>query len=82
MCQLEGDYEPASLIHTLYTCPKAQRTIKYICTELTQQNNIRPHEIILTNARCTSNLGKPYVNGTHNECAVLKNCKDNPTALD
>ena len=65
MCQLEGDYEPASLIHTLYKCPKAQNTIRYICTELTQQNNIRPHEIILTNAKYTSNLGKkPNVNGT------------------
>ena len=58
MCQLEGEYEPASLIHTLYTYPKAQKTIKYIFTELNQQNNIRPHEIILTNTRCTSNLGK------------------------
>ena len=59
MCQLEGDYEPASLLHTLYKCHKAQRVIQYICTEqLTLQENIKAYEIFLTNAKCTSNLGK------------------------
>ena len=83
MCQLEGDYEPASLLYTLYKYPMAQRTIQYICTELTLQENIKAHEIILTNAKCTSNLGKkPNGDKIHNECGVLKNYKDNFSALD
>ena len=83
MCQQEGDYEPASLIHTLYKCPNAQSIIKYICKELTKQTTIKPHEIILTNAKCTANLGnKLKVNGTHRNCSVLKDYNENPTALD
>ena len=83
MCQLEGDYEPATLFHTLYKCPKAQSTIQYICNEFTLQTNIKAHEIIITNAKCTSNLGgKPNGDKIHNECGVLKNYKDNSCALD
>ena len=57
MCQQIGDYEPVTLLHTLYKCPKAQGTIKYICQKLTKQTNILPNEVILTNARCTAKLG-------------------------
>ena len=35
MCQLNGDFEPATLVHMLYECPKAQNTIQYICNEFT-----------------------------------------------
>ena len=55
---MKGDYEPPSLLHTLYKCPKAPRTTQYICIELTLQENIKGHEIILTNAKCTFNLGE------------------------
>ena len=73
MCQLEGDYEPATLLHTLYKCPHAQRTIQYICNEFTLQIYIKVHEIIISNAKCTSNLGeKPNGDQILNECGILK----------
>ena len=37
MCQLKGDFEPATLIHMLYDCSMAQKTIQYICNEFTLQ---------------------------------------------
>ena len=75
--------EPSTLIYTLYKCPKSQRTIHYICKEFTLQENIKAHEIILTNAKCTSNLWKhPSGDYFHNECGVLKNYKENSSGLD
>ena len=57
MCQQVGDYEHASLIHTLFKCPKAQITVKYKCNELTKQININTYEIILTNSKYTDKIG-------------------------
>ena len=83
MCQLGDEFEPSTLIHTLYECPKAQRTMQYICKEFTLQENIKAHEIIIINAKCTSNLGKhPCGDNIHNECGVLNNYNENSPALD
>ena len=83
MCQFNGDFELATLMHTLYECPKAQNTIDYICHELNLQKNIKPHEVILTTAQCTSNLGKhPKDDDIHNVCGALNNYKENSTGMD
>ena len=83
MCQFNGDFELATLMHTLYECPKAQNTIDYICQELNLQKNIKPHEVILTTAQCTSNLGKhPKDEDFHNVCGALNNYRDNSTGND
>ena len=44
-----GDYESATLLHMLYTCPTANAIICYICDNLTHQEDITPVSVILTN---------------------------------
>ena len=45
--------------------------------------NIKPHDVILTTAQCTSNLGKhPKNEDNHNVCGALNDYKDNFTGQD
>ena len=45
--------------------------------------NVKSYKIILTTAKCTSNLGKhPSGDGTHNVCGAFKNYKENSSGMD
>ena len=52
MCQNHGDFEPATLLHTLFSCHTAQGIIRFICENLTYQEDITPTEVIITNSKC------------------------------
>ena len=74
MCQQRGDFEIATLAHTFFECPGAKSTIDYICNTLCLPINIKPYEVMLTTALCTSSLGKhPKSNENHNVCGALDN---------
>ena len=51
-----GDYAPADLLHTLYTCPTSNAIIKYIQINLTNIKEISPVSVILTSNRCTKQV--------------------------
>ena len=83
MCQYNGDFEIATLMHTLYECPKSRNTIDYICKVLNLQKNIKPHKVILTTTQCISNLEKqPKDEDIHNLCGALNNYRDNSIGND
>ena len=83
MCQQRGDFELATLAHTLFECPRAKITINYICNTFCLPKNIKSNDVVLTTALCTSSLGKhPKSNENHNVCGALDNYKDNFTGQD
>ena len=83
MCQNKGEFAIATLLHTLYECPTSKNTIEYICEKFNFPKTIKPYEIILTTAQCTSNMGKNLSNGTvHNACGILEKYNDNFTSKD
>ena len=83
MCQNRGDFAIATLLHTLYECPTSKLTIEYICEKFNFPKNTKAYEIILTTAKCTSNMGKNPRNGSvHNACGTLEKYNDNFTSKD
>ena len=86
MCQIPSDYEPGTILHTLYIFHMTNAIIWYIKENLTYQGDIMPVNVIITNTRCikqVDNRGKATTGKIfpHPRCSIYNDNLDKCKAL-